>query len=355
MSQRPLASRASSAPSPAELVAIALGCSAIGLGVRLSRFGIGPLVTEHLVGYSTHGFVRRGLVGTLAGPWLETHADIVVSMVTLSLLGGATLCLLLIRLCDRLHDPAQAWFVVAATATIYSQLGWDYGRVDVLVLTMLTALWIAVDRGTRPHLLAAILVAGGLAHEMALLWGGALLTGAAVAGKTAWRELRLPAITAFGLGAALLLTGGYEGSPSAFVAAMPVEPPAGSGGGVGRAAPWTAGTATGFASVREWASAAGPVDLGILPVVTVVSVAALRRSLGLTVAVVTVSPAVLLALVGVDHSRWAFLLAFVTMLQLAHVHAVPRLDEVRARATASVLAIVGAWGHIVAIPYWVRF
>ncbi len=337
--------------------AVTLGITAaasfgLGLLVRFTRYGAEPLVTEHLVSYQSHGFVRRGLVGTLVHPLVSTRTDVIVAMLAVSTLGSVALCWLLLRFSRSLSDPGQAWFVLASSATVYAQLGWDYGRVDVLVLAVLVALWITLGSGPNSVLPTALVVIGGLVHEMTLLWAAALLGGAGLARAATWRELRRPAAAIGVTGAGLLLGGGFEGTDDAFIAAMPVEL-AGAGTAVlGRAAPWTGDIGTGVASVARLVDLVEPLDWVVLPLVAAVCAVVVGRRLGPAAVAITLLPAVALASVGIDHVRWAFLLAFLTVLQLAQVGALPRWEPARATLMAALFTVAGAWGLMTVLPYW---
>lgn len=338
-------------PSTLTIGGVALGALLVGVAARLARYGGFDLITEHLVGYPSHGVVRRGLLGTLTGPWIASRTDVLVSMAVLTLVGGTVLCVLLVRLASRLDDE-QAWFVLPATATVFVQLGWDLGRVDVLVLVVLVGLWLAVERGASPATTTALLCVGGLVHEMTLLWGGALLVGAAAAGRVDLRDLLPPAVGASVLGVLLLVLGDFPGSPAEFAAAMPHRPSGGVDDAVARSAAWTGDLTSGMASIRPWAAAVGPLHVAVLPITALVCARALHRAIGPVPAVASVAAAALLALVGIDHLRWAFLLAVVTILQLAHARALPAMTTRTAFAGVAALAVVGAWGHTTAFPHW---
>lgn len=346
-------SAASSTRPGLAVVVVLLVSFASGVVVRTVQAGLGQgLVTEHLVGYVSHGFVRRGLLGTIVGPFLDERADVVASMLLVGSCGVALLALLLRRLVRRLDDPGQRWTVAAVAGSVGVQLGWDLGRPDVLVLVVLVALWLVVDGRRSPVLATVLLVAGGLAHEMTLLWGTSLLVAAALGGRVDWRWLGVPMIGAGSVGLAVVMAGSYTGTPAAFIAAMPVIPPALPSEFVPRAAPWTSGPMAGVESVQAWARIVSVVDVAVLPAVLVTCFVLLRRALGPAVASTAVAPAVVLATVGIDHPRWAFLLAVTTVLHLALHRRLPSLGESEAWATAGVLMVLGAWGNLAVLPYW---
>lgn len=335
------------------IVGVGLLCFVVAAAVDATRGYNSWIVVDHLVSYRSHGFLRRALVGSLVEPWIDDLDDVRISFLVVSAVGALALTALLVAVARRLDDDGQRWTAVPVTAWLLTTVGSEPGRTDAIVLPLLVALWLWADDDGPPVVGALLLASAALVHEIGLLWGIAIVVAAASTGRLAAARAATVGAVGVVVGAVLLLAGGFDGSDEQFLDRLTLRPPLADRLIIDRSAPWTGSPADGFASVRTWVDHSATVDVVLLPVVALVCAVVLWRRVGGVVAVVTVGPAALLALVGVDHLRWATLLIAITLLQLAFARAWPRMRSVAALTVAGALALLGPIGVAQAFPYWI--
>lgn len=321
-----------------------------GVVVRLARLGLDPwVVTDYGVSYQRMGFIRRGLIGSVldaveVGPGAVDAVVVGVSIVT-----ALTTLVMLDRLLAVVPTVGQQRFLLVAAVPVFSQIGWDLGRTDMLLLPVVIAAAL-LGRSGRVVWVAPLVISG-LVHEHVLLWLLVLLVAGVLLGWTTPRTTAIPVIAVLVIGAVLLVAGPFEAGAQQFVARLPSWVPEVEIL-MPRAAPWTGSLADALSHVRAYIALGAHVSVLTLLAAVVVAVTTLRRRLSGAVAAVAVVPVLLLALVGVDYMRWAFWLLFVTGALLAVARSLPEIPRERVVPTVMVLLVLGAFGTFVPLPYW---
>jgi hypothetical protein len=291
-------------------------CEALNLAVTQGNVGAYNRATLAL-NYQEHGFIRRGLGGTLL-EWVDSSplAACVDQLLVLHLLSAIWLTIPLVLLVRRMMDQdwrRGAWFalLLAASPQLFMAWGGDLGRIDMFiggclawgVLAVLhQRLWVAVGS----------LLLGFLAHETSILYGVPLLAALHLHrhGRAGLRTMYLPAAVLIG-GTFLIAIGNFaltsassqdivnsivrSQAPSKerdFAAYVAVDSAKGLVTslcrGVGKAAtPFYLAWALGLIALYAW----------LLWV-------RFKKALVLPYALATVLPFVMLSLVAIDYGRW---------------------------------------------------
>ncbi len=180
--------------------------------------------------YQELGLVKRGLLGTLLSPLLPQQLDPAAAVplwLGLGLLAGTLLCLLIRRLLRR-DDPAVLALALLSPA-MFIQLGYGFYFLDLwcLICACLALGLLAPARGPVPPpapgprqltALAALVVAGGLFHEVFLVAFAPLLLG--VAALRSRRAALVVAASAAATALLLALAGSYEAGPEVLTAVV---------------------------------------------------------------------------------------------------------------------------------------
>lgn len=141
--------------------------------------------TQYYVNYPDHGFVRRGLIGTIFQAVPRELAPLAISV--LSALAGLVAILLFARLfrlaLDRVPEENRGFLhmlmaVVALSPLGVCQIAYDAGRYDVygLIALLLAAMLLLSGRAVPAFALAVVAM---LIHEAFAIYGGSVLVALA--------------------------------------------------------------------------------------------------------------------------------------------------------------------------------
>ena len=178
--------------------------------------------------YQELGLVKRGLLGTLLSPLLPERLDPAAAVplwLGLGLLAGALLCLLIRRLLRR--DDSAVLALALLSPAMFIQLGYGFYFLDLwcLICACLALGLLVPANGLPPATsprrlaaLAALVVAGGLFHEVFLVAFAPLLLG--VAALRSRRAALVVAASAAATALLLALAGSYEAGPEALTAVV---------------------------------------------------------------------------------------------------------------------------------------
>lgn len=309
-------------------------------------------VVSAVVSYPSHGFVRRGLAGTVLRPFLSDADDARVALVALGVVAGVLLAWLLSLLVSMLDDPLQRNALVVAAVPVFTQLGRVVGHEDGLILATLAAVALLLLRG-RVLPAVGVLVVGALVHEIALLYGGVLFLAAARTGRLRRVELVAVAVTTVGLASTLLTLGRFEAGHEEFMSRLLPGTPTDFGGIFTRSEPWTGSLADGLADVAFYlGTPPGIVSSILLALVLFVTARALVSRGFPVIAVAALAATLALSVVAIDYNRWLVFHGFVTLLLLALVGRLPRIGDRGVFALGLVLLVLGPAGGAVPLPRW---
>lgn len=175
-------------------------------------------MTHYHVNYFEHGFLRRGLVGTLVHPVFSALPDGGAAEYAVMLGIGLTACLGLILTARTLlvratPHGAGGWLGLLALALILSpagfmQMGYDMARLDQLNFVLVALALLCVSRG-RVLAAGALMGAATLVHEAVLFYGVPVVAGLAwsLAGPDRLRALLIAALPASAVAVLLVLFG----------------------------------------------------------------------------------------------------------------------------------------------------
>ena len=177
--------------------------------------------------YLHHGFIRRGLAGTIVAllGGGQDHAAAALLFFFLSAIWLAVPLVVLMRRLEARTPWSSLWpaLVLVASPQLFWGWGQDLARADMLVEGFVAwAAIAALDR--RYRVAAALLAAGALSHETALFYGVALV-GAIWwidqrAGRTTWRQGAAAVGVLAGLLVATALAQRWSGDPHGAVQAI---------------------------------------------------------------------------------------------------------------------------------------
>ncbi|WP_172299572.1 hypothetical protein [Pseudoruegeria sp. HB172150] len=137
------------------------------------------MITQYVVNYFEHGFVRRGLVGTLFHPFVMLAEDPALTAAIASWIVFFATSAAALVLADRALPHAEAETpdlrhglrtALAVGCLGAVQVGYDQGRFDLLNMLLLAAALALVLRD-RPLLAGAALTIGVLVHSAILFYG----------------------------------------------------------------------------------------------------------------------------------------------------------------------------------------
>lgn len=330
----------------------------LGFGISLTVRLLGPGIhrwheVTFLVDYASHGFVRRGLLGTVLAPWLSTPDDVELVLVATAVCSAAVVAWLLVRLGRGLETDQERNALVLAAALLFSQFGFVAGHQDAVVVAALVGAALLLQR-ERAIPAVVVLVIGGLVHEVTLLFACVLLVAAARAGLLARRTLVVAATSVVAAGLALLTLGRFEGSHEQFVARLPAGTQTDFGSLLRRTEPWTGSPLEGFEDVAHYLTTSPGLIAGGLLLLLVVESSRLlaKRELGLLAAVLPL-PTLAIASVAIDHNRWFVLHATTLLLLLVLTgRSVPEVSREWVLPLVVLLLVVGPWGVAVPLPRW---
>ncbi len=123
--------------------------------------------------YPQFGFIKRGLLGTLAYPLMATEGDLGASALYIGCAAIILACITIggLRLLE-LNCSSMAWLLIfcAASPSNFWNAGYDFGRMDLflMLILILASCRIRANDGLSTFILGA---AGILIHEAFLLWG----------------------------------------------------------------------------------------------------------------------------------------------------------------------------------------